>query len=137
MIAASLLILLALYLNKDDKNTLALVLLVGASYFLPVHLITDRGTWYATVIIAELIVLLSAVTLKTKASLMVIVACVMLELNHINGYLFNGHNPESPYQVVVKYIEYIEISALILFSSPVINKLKGLLCPVLKRWFGF
>lgn len=137
MIAAFILLLIALYCNIDARNSLALTFIVGASYFFPFDIIHNRDLWYASVIISELIVLLSALALKTRASLMVIVICVMLELNHINGYFFGGHNPESPYHVVVKYLEYIEIVALILFSSKIINKIKGLLCQVLKPSSGY
>lgn len=103
---------------------LLLTLLVGLSYFLPVHLITDRSVWYAVCIGAELFVLCSALLLRTKASVAIAVVCTLLLINHFNGLFFNGHLESSPYQIIVPYLEYIELLACSLFSSKIINKLK-------------
>ena len=131
MIYASLLIILAIYLNKDDLRMLALTLIVGASYFLPVEYITDRTVWYSTVVIAEMIVIISAIALKTRASLVIAVICAMLEINHINAILFGGHSG-SPYELVIKSLEYFELAACLVFSKPIIEKLKGAACRVWK-----
>lgn len=105
---------------------LLLTLLVGLSYLLPVHLITDMYAWYAVVMGAELFVLCSSLLLRTKASVAVATVCTMLLVNHINGLFFNGYLESSPYQIIVPYLEYIELLACSLFASKTINKLKGL-----------
>ncbi len=133
MIIASLLILIATWLNRDDRNMLLLTLLVGWSYCLPVELITDKHTWYATCMTAEAVVLIAALLLKTRMSLVIMIICALLEINHINGLFFNGHSSGSPYHIVVKYLEYIEIVACSLFSLTIINKMKGLICQVWKH----
>lgn len=132
MITSSLLVLLAVYLNKDDVKMLALTLIVAASYFLPVEYITNRTAWYSTVVIAEMIVIISALALRTRASLVIVIICAMLEINHLSAILFGGHYG-SPYEIVIKSLEYIELAACCLFSEPVIKKLKGAACRVLKR----
>lgn len=104
---------------------LLLTLMVGWSYYLPVELITSRDAWYMACIGTELIVIITAVALCARASCIVVAICAMLEMNHINGWIFDGHVNSSPYHVVVKYLEYIELLACSLFSFPVINKMKG------------
>lgn len=123
---ALLLLTWAIYLNKDDKKMLLLTLLVGLSYLLPVHLITNMYVWYGVVMGAELFVLLSAICLRTNASVAVATVCAMLLVNHLNGLFFNGYLENSPYQIIVPYLEYIELLACSLFASKTINKLKGL-----------
>ena len=105
---------------------LLLTLLVGLSYFLPVHLITDRSVWYAAVMCAEMTVLVAALFLKTRASVIVATVCIMLEINHLNGLFFGGHLDGSPYSLIVPYLEYIELLACSLFSQKILNKMKGL-----------
>lgn len=123
---ALLLLTWAIYLNKDDKKMLLLTLLVGLTYLLPVHLLTNMYAWYAVCIGAELLVLCSALLLRTRASIAVAVVCTMLLINHFSGLFFNGYLDSSPYQYIVPYLEHLELLACSLFSTRTINKLKGL-----------
>lgn len=116
---------------------LALTLAIGASYFMPMHLVADRTHWYLIVITVELCICALALALKTRASAIVAIICLMLEFNHVTGWVFGGHKPDSPYYVVVNFLEYLEIFALSLFSEPVLNKIKGPLCTVLKHLRGY
>ncbi len=123
MILASLLLTIAIWLNKDDMKMLLLTLLVGLSYFLPTELITNYYAWYFVVMTSEMVVMCSAICLKTRASLAITTICVMLLINHVNGLFFGGHLEGSPYHFVIKYLEYIELLACSLFSTTIVNKL--------------
>lgn len=125
MILASLLLALGIWLNKDEKKMLLLTLLVGLSYFLPTQLISHYYTWYFVVMATEMIVMCSAICLRTKASVAIAIICAMLLINHVNGLFFGGHLEGSPYYFVVKYLEYIELLSCSLFSTTIINKLRG------------
>lgn len=124
MLIASILLLLALYINRADFKMLSLTFIVGLSYFLPVDLITSSSTWYISCISAELFVLSSAIMIRTRASNIITAICTMLILGHINGWLFHGYSSTSPYHTIVPYLEHLEILSCLLFSNPVIKKLK-------------
>jgi hypothetical protein len=105
---------------------LMLTLAVGVSYFLPVDYIHNTCAWYAACIASELSVFAIAYSIKTKASNIIMLLCSMLTLGHINGWLFHGYLLESPYHIVVPYLEYLELLSCSLFSTQITNNLKGL-----------
>lgn len=133
MIVASLLVLLALYINRDDYKMLWLTWAVSISFFLPVHYIHNTCAWYAACITSELIVFAIAYALNSRASRIIMLLCSMLTLGHINGWLFNGYLLESPYHIVVPYLEHLELISCSLFSTHITTKLKGMVKWMLRR----
>ena len=116
---------------------LLLTLAVGGSYFLPTDTIQSRALWYGVCIGAEAFVMLVAFLFETKASMVIIAICAMLEINHFTGLFFGGHKPGSPYEWVVKSLEYIELSSLVLFSRSILNSLKEhIKCRIQKHSYG-
>ena len=124
MIAAALLILAALYLNRADERMLMLTTAVGVSYFLPVYLITVPVTWYYACVATEATVFIAALVLRARASESIMFLCLMLSLCHITGLVFPIHAATNPYEIIVPYLEYLELLSCSLFSTCITNKIK-------------
>ena len=123
MITALILTGLCILANIGDKKMLLLSLMVCGSYFLPVHLITDRDLWYIVCLSAELTVLASAVLLRVPAIIAIVPIIFMMSAAHIIDYLA-GSKVSSPYRIVLHYLEYVEIACCLIFSHPILNNLK-------------
>ena len=115
------LLILAVFLCRAELEALALAVLVGASYYLPVELIRDRDVWYATCIFAEMTVAVSALFLSTRSSLPVAYICMMLITGHILDW---NHQSGQVYYIIANYLEYLEIISCIIFSPSLLNLLR-------------
>jgi len=120
-----LLIALAILINIKEDNALLLSLLVSLTILLPMQYVHSFNIWYFICVACETAIALSALSLNTTTSLPVCFCCTLMNICHLNGWVFNGYKDNSPYHVVLPYLEHIEIASCILFSKPIINKIKG------------
>lgn len=115
------LLILAVYLNRDNLHSVLLTLLVGLSWYLPVDLIQDRTLWFITCIFAELFVLTSALILKSPSKYAVAGVAAMLVVSHLLCWKFRTL---PTYYIVANYLEIIEIISCSLLSKPIIIYIK-------------
>lgn len=121
MFTYTCLVLLAVYLNRQNPNSVLLTLLVGLSWYLPVDLIHSRGWWFTTCIASEVLVLLSALALNTSSKYAMMGVTFMLAMSHALCWKFQSLGT---YYIIANYLEYMEISVCLLFSNPVIQHIK-------------
>lgn len=119
-----LLLAVALVLNWGDRRALALTLVIGLSLVIPVNQFTIRTDFYIACIFFELLVILCALHIDTRATRFVILMCLLLIGLHLVGWQAGGHKPDSPYRLLAKIAEYAEIIACILFANPLMRLLK-------------
>jgi hypothetical protein len=128
------LLVIAAYLNKQNRESVLLLLVVALSYYLPMKYVEDYYLWYAGVILAELSVI--ALSLKLYQLATPAIACVttLLTLSHITSML--TINVEI-YSIVARYLEHLQMIVFIIFSPHIINKLKRKIqCLLLKYGCG-
>jgi len=113
--AFGLLILIAAILNKEDKKTLALCLVVSAGFFSPLPN-NDWLMFYVCGICTELCVALLAWRLGCAASQPVVLVSLMMAACHVAGIIYDGYPPLSPYRVLVPAFELSEPIFIILTS---------------------
>lgn len=115
----SILLILALWFNRNEHKLLLLSLIIGIGVFIPV----PSENFYLCCAIGELVILLTAWSLNTANSVVVILLSVQLITAHIFGHYLNGYLTNSPYHVIVKVDECLELLSCIIFSKPIISKL--------------
>jgi hypothetical protein len=123
---ASLFLLLATWLNRKDLGMLILSGVVAIIYVLPFNLIHDRTAWYLLAMFCEGLIAATAFATGIRGKNLFICLSLMLIVVHIVSLLFNSHLPTSPYRDIVKWLEYLELISLSLFSQPILLKLKGI-----------
>lgn len=136
MILALILLAVAIVLNIRDSRSLLLTLLVFFTYVFPFEIFYTRVLWISAVIFADSSILIIAILLNTVAKPAMVFVCTMLIISHINAITFSGTHTSVVYTVVEPFLEYAELFVCSLFSLPIINKLKEVLCPVLKSLHG-
>lgn len=94
---------------------LALSLLVGASIFASPP-IDSRTHFYVFCILVELAVLMFALTYKCAASSMMAYICGVMIISHFGGLILGGGLPLSPYQVIIKFLEFSQLLSLMALS---------------------
>lgn len=109
------LLVLGVSVNLGDKRALILLALVGASIFTPTP--REWTNFYIFCVSAEMIVALTALRLKTAASVPITLVCVLLVLAHLMGYYNGGYPANSPYRVIVPTLEVLEILCCVLASK--------------------
>lgn len=115
LVACGALLALAAVLNLTDRRMLLLTFVVGINIFFPVPSFT-QAQFYGSCIALELMVLLVAVFYSARASGISIFACVLLIITHIMGWTLDGSQPFSPYQLIVKFLEIIQLLACVALS---------------------
>ncbi len=123
MMIASLLLIIAIWFNREDARMILLTCVVGLSYFLPVQLILDRDTWYTACIVSEITVLMFSINLRTAASVVLSPIIMMLCLGHIIEWMTQGRSTGTVYYTVTNYFEYLEFVVLIIFSKPIVGRI--------------
>lgn len=121
---ASLLILVSVYFNRRDVRMLILSCVLVIGFNLPTHLIHDRTIWYLVCIFGEALIAVTAFATAVRGKNLFICLSLMLIVVHIVSLLFNSHLSSSPYGDIVKWLEYLELVALSLFSQPILIRLK-------------
>lgn len=114
---------LAVWLNQGDRRALTLTVLVGLTIFVPTP--REWGNFFLFCISAEILVIIAALRLKTAASPLVILACVLLVIAHVMGYYKNGYPSYSPYRAIVPTLETLELLCCVLASAPIASRLRN------------
>lgn len=120
-----LLLTVALVINWGDRRALALTLVIGLSLVIPVNAFTTRSNFYPVCSLFELLIILCAFHIDTRASRFVILMSIMLIGFHMVGWQAGGHKIDSPYRLLAKIAEYAEIIACIIFAKPILRLLKN------------
>lgn len=115
LIACGVLLALATVLNLTDRRMLMLTLAVGINVFFPVPSFT-QAQFYGTCIALESMVLIVAVFYSARASGISVFSCVLLIITHLMGWTLDGSQPFSPYQLIVKSLEVIQLLACVALS---------------------
>lgn len=119
--AYHLLLLIAIYLNYGSKDSLLLTTVVGLSALIPMQNVQNYHLWYALCIGIELGKIFLSYNLSTKIKYPVIFLCGLMVLCHIISYFITFI---LPYRVIIPALEHLEIVSCILFSRPILHKLK-------------
>lgn len=120
--ACGLLLAIALFLNRRDGRMLALILVVGASTFASPPM-DSRLHFYFFCIMVELAVLMFALSYECEASRAIAFICGVMIVAHIGGFFLKGGLFLSPYQLIIKLLEFSQLLALMALS-PVIVKFR-------------
>ena len=115
LLACGALIATAVVLNIRDVRMLALTVLVGATVFLPVPAHTQMQ-FYGTCILVELCVLAWCVFVPSRASCLMIHIVMLMVATHFMGWILDGSEPLSPYRVLIKVLEFSQLSACVALS---------------------
>jgi hypothetical protein len=99
---------------------LALSLLVGASIFASPPM-DSRTHFYVFCILVELAVLMFSLTYKCHVSSLMAYICGVMIISHIGGLVLGGGLPLSPYQLIIKFLEFSQIVSLMALS-PVLRR---------------
>lgn len=118
-----LLLVLAAWLNRNDRRMLATTLVVAASIFVPSP--TEWPTYYIFNGLAEIVVALVALSLNTAASVILAEICILLVCTHFMGYYIDGSNPFSQYRAALAILETTEILCCILLSAPMLSRIRN------------
>lgn len=110
--------------NVRDWRMLVLTLIIGANVFAPIPS-SSAIEFYSYCVLAELCVIVGAVFLSTKSSLLVIEIAIVLIVLHVMAYHINGNPPLSPYRVLVKLCEYAQLCTCIFFSKGFLPSLRN------------
>lgn len=94
---------------------LALTIAVGVTIFIPVPSST-AFQFYSFCIFSEALLGVFAYWTKTEAGFLVANACFLLVIAHLMGYALDGSAPLSPYHVIVKMLETLELGVCIALS---------------------
>lgn len=122
--ACGTLFLTALILNIKDIRMLFLTLIVGVSIFIQVP--SDSAeTFYSFCVLFELLIAVLAWSTKREAGFLIANACVLLVIAHVMGYSLDGSAPLSPYHVIVKLLELIELGICVALSPVVAPVLRN------------
>ncbi len=113
------LLLVALWLNRNNIKMLALTIIVGVGVFIPVPAIN----FYLNCAIGEMCIFLLAYMLSTSASCAIRILSLQLVVAHWLGHYLNGYPIDSPYHTVVQYTEHLELFVCSMFSNPVVDKI--------------
>lgn len=124
MIAYGLLGLLSLWFNRRDSRLLLLTLVVGGSFFLDVPR-TSQAVFYGTCIAVEVIVAITALVLRTRASALVAELCAVMVISHIMAWMIDGHSATSVYKPIMFAAEYSQMLVCLLAAQPVASRLKN------------
>lgn len=116
--ACSSLLFVALLLNLGDRRMLALTAVVGALFLIPAPM-ASAEQFYSYCIVAEIGVAIAAYFIHADGTEAVIEVCVLLVAAHVMGYILDGSQPLSPYHVLVKILEFVQIAVCAVFSPAV------------------
>lgn len=115
LLACGSLLVVGIILNFLDIRMLVLTVLVGISIFIPVPSETPLQ-FYSFCIGFELLVAAVAWSTQREAGFLIANACFLLVVAHLMGYALDGSAPLSPYHVIVKMLETLELGVCIALS---------------------
>ncbi len=110
--------------NLRDWRMLVLTILVGINIFVPIP--SDTSTqFYFCCILAELFLILGALLVDSKASILVVEVATVLIVAHIMGNALDGYPALSPYRIIVKICEYAQLFICIVFSQGILPTVRN------------
>lgn len=117
------LLIFAMWVNRADKGSLFLSLVIGASAFayIPLSSITDRDTWFLVVFFADLYIIFVAFCVGCRASIPIMGLSLMLCVGHLIDWKYNT---DPIYYQIANWIEYLEIVSCIIFSPTFLNYIR-------------
>lgn len=122
MILPSILFLVALVVNLNDRKMLALVCVVGAGFFLPIPRYT-ADIFYTCAILDELTVCYLARKIACPASKPIILICACMVICHLAGMILDGYPVLSAYRILIPFLENATFVVCILFCRYLSNVL--------------
>jgi hypothetical protein len=122
--AYAILLVLGLVLNRKDWRMLTITAVVGISVFIPVPRDTAEH-FYFFCIGAECVVALIALSISSRASVAIAECCMLLVIAHVMAYYLDGNPPLSPYRMIVKLLESVQLVCCIVASSYVATLLRN------------
>lgn len=123
LLACAILLVTGIILNFLDARMLALTVVVGLNIFLPVPSET-QFEFYSFCILYETVVAVFAYATQKEAGFLIANTCALLVIAHLMGYALDGSAPLSPYHVIVKLLETLELGICIALSpvlSPILR----------------
>lgn len=99
---------------------LALTMLVGASIFSSPPM-DSRMHFYLFCIMVELAVILFAISYKSDAYKIIAYICAAMIVCHVAGFAFKGGLLLSPYRILIKIFECLQLLTCVAFSPIVLN----------------
>ena len=114
-------VLLAAILNRKDRKTLALCLVVSAGFFSPLPN-DDWLMFYVAGVLTEFSVAFAAWRLNCAASQPIVVLSFLMAACHVAGALFDGYPALSQYRILIPIFEVSE-PIFIVILSPYFSRL--------------
>lgn len=109
----------ALWLNRKDRQMLALTALVSASVFVDPPGASGQE-FYSFCIASEVTIAAFALLLRCRASTLIAEICAVLVMAHLMGYSYDaGSHPLSPYRGIVKLLESAQLLACVALSAKI------------------
>lgn len=124
------LMIAALVLNRENKETLLLLLLVALTYYLPMKLVTDYYMWYSICIGAEIAIIVASLLLISAASILNAVITFLLLSAHLASYFSDSFKN---YHVLAISLEYLQMLCFIVISPKFIDYAVLKLTPLFVR----
>lgn len=118
LLACGILLFAGLFLNLTDRRMLTLTGIVGANIFMPIPAET-AAQFYSLCIIAELMVIAVCLSVKGRASCLLIHISIFMILAHVGGFVLDGSAPLNPYRIIIKFFEVSQILTCVALSVPV------------------
>lgn len=115
-IAYAVLLCAAMWLNRGCWRTFVLSLAVAACIFVPVPWGDSIPLWYFKQFLNELLVVVAAIVLRSRASLAVVIFSVLLGIVHLIGMAVGPVAGIGPYRIAVPLLETSKLLVCILLS---------------------
>ncbi len=115
-IAYAVLLCAAMWFNRGCWRTFLLSLVVAACIFVPVPWENPISLWYFKQSLNELLVIIAALTLRSRATWAVIVFSAILALIHLMGMIVGPVDGIGPYRVAVPLFETGKLLVCVVLS---------------------
>lgn len=119
----------ALILNLRDFRMLVISMMVVVSIFVPVPS-SNAESFYTFCVLFEILVAVIAWATRKEAGFLIANACVLLVIAHVMGYSLDGSVPLSPYHVIVKILELVELGICVALSPVIAPILRNQDAPI-------
>lgn len=118
LLACSVMYVFAIVANLSDRRMLLLTIVVGVGFYWPPPE-QSYLAFYTFCIAMELFVGLMAFQIHRKAGIVILDIALLLVFCHLMAIYLDGSKSFSPYRLLVKLLEFSQISACVALS-PVI-----------------
>lgn len=115
------LLTIAIFLNRGNKPSLLLTMVVGLSALIPMQYIQNYYLWYGMCIGIEVGKIVLAYNLQTRIKYPIMFLCGLMLVCHLLSMYVQVI---IPYKTILPALEHLEIASCALFSVPVLLQLK-------------